>query len=133
MNESLLILQLWAAFSYFPRHPVLSSLLKSGTSSHCSISHHHMWPAENSDRRAIQAASVSSDASPALWKGVSPGPSRGGGCAHKYGGLAEALLNLQSLSSFLYMMPGTVLNLILKHRPPLSSVLSQPTKRHSAA
>lgn len=40
----------------------------------------------------------------------------------------------ESLDSFLYMMPGTFLNLnLLKHRPPLSSMLSQPTKKTGRA
>ena len=40
----------------------------------------------------------------------------------------------ETSDSFLYMMPGTFLNLNLrKHRPPLSSMLSQPTKETGRA
>ena len=95
MNKILLILQLWAYFSHFPRHlgschPFSNQELHLNAASPtilCGL------PRTVTAERSKLPVFPSLTSLPALWKGVSSGPSRwGGGCAHKYGGLTEALL-----------------------------------------
>lgn len=137
MNEILLILQLWAYLFYFPRHlgschPFSNQELHLNAASPTIICGLQRTVTTELSKLPVFPSLTSL---PVLWKGVSSGPSQwGGGCAHQIWQTHWSISILQSLSSFLYMMPGTFLNSNpLKHRPPLCSVLSQPTKKHSAA